>query len=295
MLYLLAFTLGLCLGSFYTALASRILYFYYGPGRKKIKRELTAYMMHQPLAKKHAQRSLALRTLWRVLTQPSFCFGCQRRIAASKLIPIWGYLSSRARCSACRRPIGISTFLGELYLGLLFLFSYITYENYLIAILTACFCGHLYISLATDSRFFLLDLENAFCLFLLAILSLFAWHGFSLAAMQHKLLAFSGAFLVFGLLCILGRFQSLGFGDVLLASVIALFIGLPWSLIVFQAAALASIIYILIIKKDRRAPAPLGAAMAIAFFFILFLSMIFDESQRPMKKHAPTTLPSPSL
>ena len=244
----LAFFAGLVLGSFYTALASRILYFFYGAGRK---------------TKQGLER-------WKtILLRPSFCFACQKKIAIENLIPIWGYLKNKGCCKDCQSPIGIATFLGEVYMGLLAFYLMSCDLSWPLIILTLLFCGHLYIALLSDSRLFLLDPENALFLFLWAIAYLFLKYGLDIAAMQLHLLAFAGSFVCFGLLFLFGRMRALGFGDVILACVIALFLGLPWALIVFQIAAAGSIVYIVLIKKKLRAPAPLGAAMALAVFLVL--------------------------
>ena len=244
----LAFFVGLVVGSFYTALASRILYFFYGAGRK---------------TKQGLERWKA------ILLRPSFCFACQKKIAIEDLFPIWGYLKNRGCCRHCQSPIGIATFLGEVYMAFLAFYLMSRGLSWPLLTLTLLFCGHLYISLLSDSRLFLLDPENALFLFLWSIAYLLLKYGPDIAAMQLHLLAFAGSFVCFGLLFLFGRMRALGFGDVILACVIALFLSLPWALIVFQIAAAGSIIYIVLIKKKLRAPAPLGAAMALGVFVVL--------------------------
>ena len=244
----LALLLGLSFGSFYTALGKRILYFFYGAGRKaKGSRE--------------RWKSLFLR--------PSFCFSCQRRIALEDLLPIWGYLRNKGCCRYCHTSIGIETFLGEVYMGFLAFYLMFCGLTWPLLLLSLLFCGHLYISFLSDSRLFLLDPENALFLFLWTLLYLYLKYGFDRAAMQLHLLAFAASLLFFLLLFFLGAMRALGFGDVILACVIALFLGLPWALLVFQIAAAASIVYIVFIKKKLRSPAPLGAMMALSVFVIL--------------------------
>ena len=246
------FVIGLALGSFFTALASRILYFFYGKGRARGK-ELSS-------------------AIWKkIFLYPSFCMTCQKKIAIADIIPLWSYLKNRGKCPKCQSNIAISNFLGEVYLGLLALILFANGMSWPLLILTLLFCGQLYISLLTDFRFFILDAENTLCLFIWTIAYLILGHGFYLDSMQDNLIAFSGTLLCFGVLFIVGKMKSMGLGDVFLAAVIALFLGIMQSLLVFQFAALASIVYIVFIKKKLRSPAPLGAAMALGVLIIILV------------------------
>ena len=82
---------------------------------------------------------------------------------------------------------------------------------------------------------------------------------------QHALVC-AIALLIFLTLFFLSRMRGLGFGDVVLGGILALHAGYPWSLLMFQLAAAGSLVYIFLIQGDRRAPAPLGAFFALAFF-----------------------------
>ena len=265
-LYVLgAFLIGLTLGSFYTALASRIDYYFYGRGRK-----LYRVNSEQP-------RRSALR-LWRtILCKPSFCFNCQRRIALRDLLPIYAYFSNGGCCRYCQKRISLWQLSGECYGGIVLGLLWYDTQNWLSALLTLCFCGHLYIALVSDSRLYILDPQNTLWLFGWAIAYVCVSKDFDIGAMQGHLIAFSGALLCFGLLALSTRFRGLGLGDVLLASVIALFSAIPMCLLVFALAALMSILYITMYHKDLRAPAPLGAAMALALLFILPFEMILSR------------------
>ncbi len=244
MIFLLASGVGLLLGSFYASLSSRIVYFVYGHGKREQNR-------------------------WRkIFFGRSFCMHCREKIQGIDLWPIIGYLKNSGRCRHCRQPIGLPTFAAELYPALLLpllLYSGYSWAGSLFSLL---FCLHLYISIATDTSFLLLDHENGLFLLLWAAAALLENLGPNLLSITSHLLASGGALLFFGLLFLLGRGRGLGFGDVILASILALYSGLPWSLFIFQLAAIGSIAYILFVKRDWRAPAPLGAALALATLII---------------------------
>ncbi len=241
--YGIAAILGLILGSFYTALASRILYFFYGPGRK-----------------------LPGGRWRRIFFEASHCFHCGHRIRGLELAPIAGYLLARGRCRSCGRPIGRLTLLGEIFPAILLPLLLASGMHPAGTLFTVLLCGHLYIALATDWELFLLDHENALFLVLWSVAATWEKTNRSPEAMTQHALVCAVALLVFLALFFLSRMRGLGFGDVVLGGILALHAGYPWSLLMFQLAAAGSLVYIFVIQRDRRAPAPLGAFFALAFF-----------------------------
>ncbi len=249
--YLYVFLIGLALGSFYTALANRILYYFYGPERKGLK-----------------------KGIWKtILLKPSFCFSCKLKITPSSLLPLWGYIMNKGTCQYCKKPIGIGNLLGELYMGLLGVCLYAQGYTWSMILFTLLFSGHLYISHYTDSRYFFLDPENTVFLFLWGIAFLISRYGLQLENVQNHLLAFTGTLVIFGLLFLASRLgRGLGLGDVILSSVVALFLGIPWALVTFQIGAATSILYIILIQKNLRSPAPLGSCIALSVLLVIPLS-----------------------
>jgi len=58
-----------------------------------------------------------------LLTPPSHCAACGRRLSPTEMVPVWSYLALRGRCRACGATIGARTFWVELATGLLFALS----------------------------------------------------------------------------------------------------------------------------------------------------------------------------
>ncbi len=250
--YSFAAVIGLCIGSFYTASASRILYFFYGPGRKETNR-------------------------WKsFFTRPSFCMHCQTRIALFDIAPLFGYIFTKGRCRNCGTRIGLLTLLGELLPGLLLPLQLKAGFGWPAALTGTILCGQLYISAATDSKYLLLDHENTAILFLLALAGSVFKTGADWDSFRVYLLTGSGVFAVFLLLFFAGRMRSLGFADCLLAAILSLFSGMPWCLIMFQAASVGAILFIVFIKKSKKSPAPYGMFLASG----LYISMIAESLWR---------------
>lgn len=242
---------GLTLGSFYTALASRILYYFYGPGRRSPHR-------------------------WReIFFRPSHCLACGTNIHPLHLTPILGYALTGGRCASCRIRIGSWTLAGEVFPGLLFPLLLAAGWSPVAALLTVLLCGHLYISIATDWNYFVLDHENALFLILWSAASTVERGHRDWEVVQVHLLTAAVALLIFLALFFLSRMRGLGFGDVILVGVLALYGGLPWALVTVQLGAVGSIVYIYVIQQDRKAPAPLGVFLALGFFVAVVAEAIW--------------------
>lgn len=267
-LSLLVCSLGASLASFYFLLASRISYYCYGEGYKKIR-----HIFKRNGSKKQ------LSFLVFLLLRPSHCLSCETRLSPLQLIPLLSYWLARGKCKFCKTPFAIHHFFAEFYLALLALLYFaptifqgieMRPEQLFLGITTLFFCGHLYISIATDIKIFILDYENSICLLFWALVALFLdYHLNGWDGVQLKLISASLIFLIFFLLSLFSKFKGLGLGDVILVGILALFIGIPWILGIIQLAALGSIIHILLYKKDRKAAAPLGAYLCLSFLFCI--------------------------
>ncbi|MBI3396208.1 MAG: prepilin peptidase [Spirochaetia bacterium] len=246
-----ASVLGLLIGSFYTATASRVLYFVYGPARKIPNR-------------------------WKeFFTARSFCMQCDAPIKRLYLIPVAGYFLSKGKCASCGGRIGRLTLVGEALPGILFPVLLLGGMKAFAALCTIFLLGHLYISIATDANFFLLDHENAAFLGVFAVAAVLDQTGFSWTDIQPHALSALGVLVLFLLLFAVVRGRGLGFGDVILAPILAFHAGFPWVLILFQAAALGSIVYVALIKRDRTTPIPFGAFMAGSWMLAVFARSVW--------------------
>ncbi len=78
-----------------------------------------------------------------LLSPPSYCPSCQRRIARRDLIPIFSYLWLKGRCRCCGTQIPVRSFVVEVITGLLFMFLYwhfnVSYELLIVLIYTGFF------------------------------------------------------------------------------------------------------------------------------------------------------------
>lgn len=250
----LAFVIGISLGSFFTALASRILYYYYGPGRK-----LKGWII---------PRFLSIRWL-EILSKPSHCMHCKQQIHGIDLWPLVGFLYNKGRCRKCGTSIGWFTLAGEIYPALLLPFLIWMQTPWPLALLWVLFCGLLYISIATDTNFYLLDHENAIALGLVALGAVWWEHNLQWTYLREHIYTCIFVLVLFLLLYLLSGRRGLGFADIILATIITFSLGMIGSLIAIQVASLFAIVYIYAILRDRNAPAPLGTGLALGWMVAL--------------------------
>jgi len=59
-----------------------------------------------------------------IVTPPSYCTGCRRRIAFSDLVPVISYILLKGRCRYCGAVIPVRSLIVELATGILFVFLY---------------------------------------------------------------------------------------------------------------------------------------------------------------------------
>lgn len=245
--------LGLAMGSFYTALASRILRFCYGPDRKSPHR-------------------------WRrILLERSHCFACHAPLRFMELIPVLSYALQRGRCRRCATPIGKTALFGEGIGGMLALSLRASGASWAEIAFALALSGHLYIAIATDWQWLRLDPENTMFVLLFAAALCLEQNGFKSRIWIERLCVAGGVLALFGLLSMVTRWRGLGVGDALLGACLALAVGLPWILIAVQLAACAAIVYVAVVARDLRAPAPLGAFLSATTILLLPAPMIWRQ------------------
>gem|GEM_PF-566567 len=270
---ILAFFLGASIFSFYLASASRVLYFFYGPARKQ----------------------LSYWNRWKeFFSRRSFCDDCETPIRPAHVIPVLGYFLARRHCPACGAEIPAMHPILESLGGLLLIYFLVASQDLALSLLALLFCGHMLIAIATDWNLYSLDYENTILAALVALLFLLRksfiadlWPAQEWDLLKQNvslmtdyldstglLLHFLASSIWAGpLVTALGALlltlplhfwkpEGLGLGDVWLLMPLALFLGMPYILLPIILGSGWSVIHIVLVAKDRAAPAPLGAFMA---------------------------------
>lgn len=254
--YLFIALIGASLGSFYRALGDRILYYFYGKGRKEEVREKEGGGI---------RRTMPASKRWKLLfTHPSSCPHCGGRISISRLIPVLGWFIARGRCEHsdhCGARISVWHPITEALFAALGVFFLYYSQNAVAAMILLLFCGHLLVAMVTDWDRLSLDYENTAILLLLSMLSIYLLEGYS--SMLMRLAAGFGVFGFFFVSYIVTKGRQPGFGDILLGAVLGFHHGFPWLLLPLQIGAAGSLLHLWLINRNMRSAAPLGFYMAV--------------------------------
>lgn len=258
--YLFIALIGVSLGSFYRALGDRILYYFYGKGRKVEVKEKGTKQEGGTI-----RRTMPASKRWKLLfTHPSSCSHCGGRISISRLIPVLGWFIARGRCEhreQCRARISVWHPITEALFAALGVFFLHYSQNAVAALILLLFCGHLLVAMVTDWNRLTLDYENTAVLLLLSVIAVYLLEGYS--SMPMRLAAGFGVLGFFFVSHIVTKGRQPGFGDILLGAVLGFHHGFPWLLLPLQIGAAGSLLHLWLINRNMRSAAPLGFYMAV--------------------------------
>ncbi len=199
-----------------------------------------------------------------IVSPPSHCTVCDRRLTAMDLIPVGSYLFLRGKCRRCGTKISAVYPLMELATGVLFALAFY-YSGFSIELLVALlFISMLVIITVSDISYMLIPnkilLPFGIAIALLRIVSPLNpwWDSFLGAAV---------GFLVLFLIAIVSK-GGMGGGDIKLFFVIGLVLGTKLTLFtLFLAALIGSIVGIIHLRRTRqgrKTPVPFGPSIAVA-------------------------------
>lgn len=224
-----------------------------------------------------------------IISPPSFCPNCEKKIPFYCNIPILSYIFLFGKCKFCKSKIAIRYPLVELLVGVLFWFatySFIpTSPPPLIIILETIF---LYIFLFFISVLIFIDLEHQILpdkltlpgIFLGLISSFIAEWSSPIESLLGAALGALVPSILIGIYS-LKKIEAMGWGDVKLMAMIGAFLGWKGALLTFLIGSLLGTVvgglYILLVTKDRRTPLPFGTFLGIGAIISLFWgTFLFD-------------------
>ncbi len=207
-----------------------------------------------------------------IVTPPSHCTSCNRRLKLMDLIPIFSYLFLRGKCRGCGVKISPIYMVTELVTGVLFAFAYwqIGWNPELVVALL--FISLLVIINVSDIAYMLIpDKVLLFFLPLLIAARIFA-------PIDNWWDSIAGAFISFGLLLLISIISKggMGGGDIKLFFLIGLVLGtLDAILTLFLASVIGMIVGVIILKlrgQGRKTPVAFGPSIALAAIIVYFYS-----------------------
>jgi leader peptidase (prepilin peptidase) / N-methyltransferase len=198
----------------------------------------------------------------------SFCPNCGAKIPFYDNIPLISYIILRGRCRKCNARIPITSFLIELFTGLLFVTNYYFFGISLQIIIGIIFCSTLIVVSFIDIEFRIIPNVIVIPLTIIGIgLNIFMypgnwWHPFAFSA---------GAF-AFMLIINLIYPRGMGMGDVKLSMMMGAFLVknvIPGLFIGFLAGSVFGI-FLIIRKRRLKQMIPFGPFLSIGSIIALF-------------------------
>lgn len=227
------------------------------------------------------------------------CPRCEHRLAWYDLVPLVSWLSLRARCRYCKKPISIQYPLVELVTAAVFALSYVywpfslsdTGSQILLAAWLVSVVGLIIIALY-DLRWMLVPLAAVLPSLAVAIVGRAAYIGLSeprkLYALGLWALSLVIASGVFWLIYLFSKGKLIGFGDVQIGLITGTLLGHPGKslLMIFEASLIGTLVALPDIirgKKGLASRMPYGPFLIIGTFMaMIFGSQIIDWYSRFM-------------
>ena len=205
-----------------------------------------------------------------LITPPSHCINCNRRLTSLDLIPVISYIMLGGKCRTCQVKISPVYPFIELITAALFAFA--TWE---IGLSWELLVGLLFISLlviinVSDIAYMLIP--DKILLFFLPFLII----GRILSPLDPWWDSIVGAVVGFSLLLLIAVISKggMGGGDIKLFLLIGLVLGIIHTLVtLFIAAFIGMIAGIIVLKirgKGRKTPVPFGPSIAVAAIIVYF-------------------------
>ncbi|MEK5039100.1 prepilin peptidase [Sporosarcina sp. FSL K6-3457] len=199
-----------------------------------------------------------------IVSPPSHCTTCDRKLGALDLVPVFSYLFLKGKCRGCGSKISPIYPFMEFVTGVLFALSFYTFGLSAELIVAILFMSLLVIITVSDIAYMLIPNK---VLLPFAIVLLGARLFIPLEPWWNSLV---GAIVGFGVLYVIAVVSKggMGGGDIKLFFVIGLVLGTVQTLLtLFVAAVIGTVVGAILLKrsgKGRKTPIPFGPSIAIA-------------------------------
>ena len=253
--YFIGFFFSVSLGSFYVTLSERILLYFYGKRRK----------------------GLSTLKKWKIiLFTSSNCQVCGSKIPFIYLIPVFGYLITQGKCFHCKNRISIFYPLSELLFGCWFCFTFLLSGSLGFGIFSTFLFGHVFLSMMTDVKKYILDYENLPFITLFYFLSnLYIQEFYFIFGFENFLIG--GTFFLVYVLIYKFFPNQMGFGDVLYVTCYSFLLSHPFWMFFLNIAYLSAV-GVYFFKKlyfyQNNKKIPMGFYFGISFLFCLILKFL---------------------
>ena len=217
-----------------------------------------------------------------IVSPPSHCTTCNRRLRTFDLIPVFSYLALRGKCRGCGQKISPVYPLMEFVTGALFAFSFVQLGFSYELVIALLFVSLLVIITASDIAYMIIP-DKVLLPFAITFL-LLRWL-IPTSPWWDSLLGAAVGFTVLYFIAVVSK-GGMGGGDIKLFLVIGLVLGTVNTLLtLFLASLIGSVVGIYVLRKTgkgRKTPVAFGPSIAAAAVISYFFGADFVEWYRQL-------------
>ena len=207
-----------------------------------------------------------------IIYPPSHCPKCKHRLTPLELVPIFSYLFQGGKCKNCKCKIPLFHPLYEIFVGLLFMFSYISFGFTGDFVIALTFVSMLAIIIVSDYYYMIIPDEILIFFGVTLALEVLLINGID--AFGMSLLSGIISFGVMFLIKLFGDFifktESMGGGDIKLLFFLGVILGWPQALLsIFLGSIIGLPISLIVLKIKNTNIIPFGPFLALGAIIIL--------------------------
>lgn len=207
-----------------------------------------------------------------IIYPPSHCPKCKHRLTPLELVPIFSYLFQGGKCKNCKCKIPLFHPLYEIFVGLLFMFSYISFGFTGGFVIALTFVSMLAIIIVSDYYYMIIPDEILIFFGVTLALEVLLINGID--AFGISLLSGIISFGVMFLIKLFGDFifktESMGGGDIKLLFFLGFILGWPQALLsIFLGSIIGLPISLIVLKIKNTNIIPFGPFLALGAIIIL--------------------------
>lgn len=207
-----------------------------------------------------------------IIYPPSHCPKCKHRLTPLELVPIFSYLFQGGKCKNCKCKIPLFHPLYEIFIGLLFMFSYISFGFTGDLVIAITFVSMLAIIIVSDYYYMIIPDEILIFFGVTLALEVLLINGID--AFGISLLSGIISFGVMFLIKLFGDFifktESMGGGDIKLLFFLGFILGWPQALLsIFLGSIIGLPISLIVLKIKNTNIIPFGPFLALGAIIIL--------------------------
>ncbi len=211
-----------------------------------------------------------------LISPPSHCPNCNKRLSPIELIPILSFVFQKGRCRNCKTKVSWFYPFFEFMAGLLFAVAYKIFGLNIDLVIALTFISMSLIIIVSDYLYMIINDEVLIAFSILFIIELIIKNGINniLWSILDGIIAFLIMFIIKKMGDFIFKKESMGGGDIKLLFVFGLVIGWEMSIISILLASFIGLpVSLIVLNKQKDNIIPFGPFLVVAAIIIILLKI----------------------